>query len=120
MKLQMSSRQSGDTLVIVLEGELTMTETAEFRTWITEQLADGPTQVEVDCKDLAYIDSTGLGALVFLRKSVLAGGGRLCLTKVSGWLKKFLQVTGLERTFVAPAETASNEAATEPTPEEQV
>ena len=110
MKLQKRADHSGDTLVVTLVGELTMSESAEFRTWIQEHLEGAPANVDVDCNGLAYIDSTGLGALVFVRKAVTARGGRLCLTRVSGWLKKFLQVTGLERTFVAPPKSGESQA----------
>ena len=99
MNLQMRSETQGNTLVISLEGELTLTQSPALRTWITEQLENGPGNVDVNCRQLSYVDSTGLGALIFLRKAVLDQSGSLRLIQVSGWLRKFLQVTGLEEAF---------------------
>ena len=102
MSLKMSSELRDDTLVILLDGELTSSESPDFKTWVTGQLDGTPARVELDCHEVLYIDSTGLGSLIFLRKAVLDGGGSLRLTRVSGWLLKFLQVTGLEETFMVP------------------
>ena len=117
MKLNMNSTREGETLAIVLEGELTLTESPSFKSWVTRELdsAESPREVAVDCDQIEYIDSTGLGALIFLRKAVLDRGGKLRLTRVSGWLRKFLQVTGLERTFMNPVSAA----APPPRPESQ-
>lgn len=102
MSLKMSSELRDDTLVVILDGELTVSESPDFKTWVTGQLDDAPAWVELDCHEMLYIDSTGLGSLIFLRKAILDRGGSLRLTRVSGWLLKFLQVTGLEETFMTP------------------
>ena len=101
MGLEMSSELCADALVISLDGELTVSESPDFKTWVIGQLDDAPARVELDCQAVLYIDSTGLGSLIFLRKAVLDRGGSLRLTRVSGWLLKFLQVTGLDETFIA-------------------
>ena len=104
MELNMQSEVQGDVRNMTLDGELTLTHSAGFKAWVTEQLETGPYEVELDCRQLSYIDSTGLGALIFLRKRVLDHNGVLRLVHVSGWLRKFLQVTGLEETFIGTGE----------------
>ena len=102
MQFKKKSKVDGDTMILILEGELIGPVSAEFKTWSAETIERGPGDVEVDCSQLSYIDSTGLGALIYLRKLVVDGDGTLILTNVSGWLLKFLQVTGLLTTFCGP------------------
>ncbi len=94
-----ASEVRGETLVLRLEGELAGEASQEFKSWAATQLREGPSQVEVDCEKLSYIDSSGLGSLIYLRKCAIDREGELRLTQISDWLSKFLQVTGLLTTF---------------------
>ena len=57
------------------------------------------TTVELDLGDVTFIDSSGLGALVRLRKEAEAGGASLRLTKVSAATDRLLRLTGLVDSF---------------------
>lgn len=104
MDLEMWSETTERGLTLHLAGELTGPETAKFKVWAKEQLASAATIVLIDCSRLHFIDSSGLGALIFVRKAVTEQSGTMQLTEVSGWLRKFLQVTGLEETFCGETE----------------
>ncbi len=99
MGLEMNAERAGYVLQMCLSGELTRDETAAFRSWAENQMGDQGDQIEIDCSALTYIDSAGLGSLIYLRKRVHEGNGTLQLTNISGWLQKFLEVTGLAETF---------------------
>ncbi|MCI0652189.1 MAG: STAS domain-containing protein [Planctomycetes bacterium] len=86
-----------------LAGELTQSDAARFKSWVVETVGKTAAAVALDCEGLTYLDSSGLGALVFVRKKIIDLGGVLYLTKTGGWLKKFLEVTGLEEAFRANA-----------------
>lgn len=104
MEFQMNSRREDGTLRLTLAGELNRSGTHEFKQWAVAQLEDGVDRVEIDCQALEYVDSAGLGAFIFLRQRVADHGGQLHLTRISGWLRKFLEVTGLLDAFnAAPA-----------------
>ncbi len=100
MDIEWRSVDEGDKTLIVLSGELTREACREFREWAGSQVQSGR-QLEMNCRDLTYLDSAGLGAFIHLRKLVLEKGGRFQLAGVGGWLEKFLQVTGLAETFAA-------------------
>lgn len=102
MGLDMSANVDGSKLLVTLEGELTRPESIDFKNWVLAQMeAAQPSHIEIDCKQLAYVDSAGLGSLIFFHKLAVDRDAHLCLTNISGWLQKFLHVTGLERTFSA-------------------
>lgn len=56
---------AGDTVIVSLRGEVDVLNVDRVRVALSEALAARPRQVEVDLADLSFIDSTGLGALVF-------------------------------------------------------
>ncbi len=49
----------------------------------------------LDMSEVSYIDSSGLGALIFAHKTSLRRGGALILVNMSPMVTKFLQATGL-------------------------
>lgn len=55
--------------------------------------------VELDLGDVTFIDSTGLGALVRLRKEAEAKDASLYLTQVSAATDRLLRLTGLSEVF---------------------
>lgn len=110
MSLSMQAQRKEVFLFISLEGQLTRADTNSFKEWSAEQAnEEGIERVEIDCSELTYLDSAGLGSLIYLRKVLDDRGVSLQLTEVSGWLKKFLQVTGLEQAFTGNAGTSRPE-----------
>ncbi len=104
MELQMNSSREDGTLRLTLAGELNRSGIHEFKQWAVAQLEEGVDRVEIDCQALEYVDSAGLGAFIFLRQRVADHGAQLYLTRISGWLRKFLEVTCLQDAFnAAPA-----------------
>ena len=54
----------------------------------------------VDLRDVTFLDSSGLSALVQLRRDVVANGGALVLSDVPDRIRALLQVSGLAGVFV--------------------
>ena len=102
MKYALVAKVEGKTLTLQVSGELTREVTDQFRREVAAMLKADLLRVEVNCRDLTFVDSSGLGAFIFLRKRACEAGGQLYLTEIKGWLLKFLQVTGLEETFMSP------------------
>ena len=60
-----SVEHAGDTVTVSLRGEVDVLSVDRVRVALNEALAARPRQVVVDLAGLSFIDSTGLGALVF-------------------------------------------------------
>jgi anti-sigma B factor antagonist len=72
---------------------------------INEKNAD----VYVDCSELRFIDSTGLGSLVSVLKTVKGYGGSVVLANVRKTIAKLFRITNLDKAFViAPDEGFAN------------
>jgi anti-sigma B factor antagonist len=100
MALEIQTRRSGDLTVVVLSGRLTVGEAANSAHEYIEQLvAEGARNVVIDLRNLAYIDSAGLGALVSSLTSIRHHGGNLSLANVPKRIQDLLDVSSLYMVF---------------------
>ena len=91
MKLDLNHSPSGD-LVIALRGEFDALGTASIRAGL-EQVAGsaGPALVVLDLSRVSFIDSSGVGAIVYLFKRLRALGRNLELTGVHGQVRELMR-----------------------------
>ncbi|WP_323987586.1 STAS domain-containing protein [Microbacterium plantarum] len=96
LDLDIDVRENGR--VIRPHGRLTMVSARPFRERVTEEIAAaGESPVIVDLSDVAFIDSSGLGALVACLKTARQGGGDLRLAAPSEQVTMVLGLTNLDR-----------------------
>jgi anti-sigma B factor antagonist len=57
--------RDGDTVTVALHGEVDVLNVDQVRLALGEAIAAKPRQIAVDLAELSFIDSTGLGALIF-------------------------------------------------------
>ena len=87
-------RADGVTTV-ALTGEVDVLTVDQVRTSLAEAIADRPRSVVVDLSDLSFIDSTGLGALVFGFQRARDAGITFRLAGPSAGVRQILVVSGL-------------------------
>lgn len=63
---------------------------------LDKQVAD----IIVDCKELKYIDSTGLGVLIGVLKRVKDNDGNISIINLKPYIKKIFTITGLDKIFL--------------------
>lgn len=56
----------------------------------------GARNVLADCREVPYIDSTGISFIVGLHKALRDSGGCLALANVNHRIRKVLEITGLD------------------------
>jgi anti-anti-sigma factor len=66
---------------------------------VEEAIANGAREVLVDCRRMEFLDSSGVGALLDLRKQLADLGGILILFAPTNTVAQTLEVTGLNREF---------------------
>jgi anti-sigma B factor antagonist len=90
----------GNNIVIVEpHGRLTMETVEYFRRVIAKRIDQGWSRVIVDLQNIDYIDSAGLGALVYAYTSCKLRGARLVLVRVTGKNRELLTITRLLTVF---------------------
>lgn len=73
-----------DILALILKGDLNSTTTSEFNEVVNQHLEAGKTKIIIDCRDLGYISSIGIGALVTLKTRLNRKGGTVKLSTLRG------------------------------------
>ena len=64
-----------------------------------EHLGSITTSVTIDCQDLSYISSAGLGVFIATHKRLSDQGESLALKNVSSHIRELLRYTGLDKVF---------------------
>ena len=96
---------SGVTTVTV-EGQLIVANRQELKQVVNDALEGGARKFLLDFGPTAYIDSSGLGALVSINKKVREAGGELRLAGLNEDLRSLFELTKLDTLFVI-ADSAS-------------
>jgi len=89
----------GDCWHVILSGEVDIYNSAEMKTRLTALMREHTADLHVDCRDLEYIDSTGLGALVGVFKFFKAHDKMMCLYNVKPNILKLFRITNLDKFF---------------------
>ena len=90
-----SIERHADALTVALHGEIDVLNVDEVRQALTEAVAASPAQIVVDLGDLSFIDSTGLGALVFAFQRARDQGIQLSLARPTRAVRQVLVISGL-------------------------
>jgi anti-sigma B factor antagonist len=95
--------ESGATIVRPTTDRLDIEVAAEFRAMLLSLIDQGHRHVIVDLKDVTFIDSSGLGALVSALKTLKRGGGSgdVRLARVQPPVVSLLEIIRLNRVFTS-------------------
>jgi anti-sigma B factor antagonist len=97
-QLSVTVLERGSDTLINVSGELDFGTTAGFLE-VTQPLVEAGKPVVLDLAELAFCDSSGLGALVRLHKLADGAGGSLCLARLRPQLESTIRLTMLHRLF---------------------
>jgi anti-sigma B factor antagonist len=94
-ELVTSLDRDADTVTVALRGEVDVMTVDQVRMALTEAIAARPRSIVVDLADLSFIDSTGLGALVFGFQRARDAGIAFRLARPSRGVHQVLVLSGL-------------------------
>ena len=80
-------------------GLLDGTKATQVRQEIDGILNQGADIVLIDLKDVTFIDSSGLGALVSALKAVRSAGGKLFICSINAQVRMLFELTSMDRVF---------------------
>lgn len=87
----------GDILAIVLSGDLDSTSAPEFGRQIQAHLDAGHTKIIIDCRNIGYISSLGIGSLITLQTRLRRHGGEVKLAAVHGAVMEILRLMRIDK-----------------------
>lgn len=116
--METSIETVGGVTVIRLNGSLDARSVNGFRDQISTLIAAGAARFVVDAAQLRFVDSMGLGALLYLRRFARQGKGDVRIASAGRELTGLLDLSGLRTIFDVcpdvPAALAQFGAATPP------
>lgn len=86
-----------DTSVIVPRGRLNMVAAPRLRVLVGQTVRDGQSRIVLDLAETAFMDSSGLGALIAGLKAARQAGGDLRIAAPTEQVAMVLQVSNLDR-----------------------
>ncbi len=91
-------------------GILDATESQEFRQEITEMVESDAKIVLVDFKNVTFMDSSGLGALVLAFKALRAADIKMVLCSINEQVRILFELTGMDKVFeIFPSQEEFNQ-----------
>ena len=70
-----------------------------LRDWAKDAIASGTSVLLVDCSQISFMDSSGLGSLVSLNKMVQQSGCQLRICSLQGQARMLFEMTNLHNFF---------------------
>lgn len=87
---------SGDRSTVKFEGDLDIVTSEDMKRQLAALVESGNTTVTVDLRDVGFVDSSGLGALVAVHHFAAANGSRLVVRDVPPHVRNLLALTRLD------------------------
>lgn len=88
---------TAETSVIAARGRLNMVAAPRLRVLVGQTVTAGQSRIVVDLTETAFIDSSGLGALIAGLKAARQAGGDLRIAAPNEQVALVLQVSNLDR-----------------------
>lgn len=93
--MEILTSKKNQSYLVKLRGELDAQTAADTEKVLTEIIKLNPLEVQVDCKELKYVSSRGLGVFVALLQEIQEKNIHFCLFNMSPSVKNVFRVLGL-------------------------
>ncbi len=95
----MEVREDGPVTIVTLEGEVDLNRAPQMKQTLEAACSRRPNRLVLDLSEVGYMDSSGVGTLVWVYREVQRYGGRFILVGAQDKVKAVLQITQLEKFF---------------------
>ncbi len=97
-ELTFTTEEQTDRTVLAVTGEIDVQTSVELRTQVDDLDVSHRTLV-LDLSAVGFVDSSGLGALLGIKKQQERAGGRLVLAGLSAPVRRIIAITKMDRVF---------------------
>jgi anti-sigma B factor antagonist len=98
--MELETREDGRVTILTVRGDLVIGEPESvFKKTVTRLIEEGKIHLLVDLKEVHFLDSSGLGALVRAMTNSQKEGGDTKLLHAGPQVKKLLEMTKLDSVF---------------------
>ncbi len=101
--MQISTYEKEDIFIIKIIGEVDLYNAPKIKETINSALNKSFTKFVINMGEVTYIDSTGIGSLIYARTSISNIRGALRLINIKDSVKKIFELTKLNNFFTIMA-----------------
>lgn len=95
MNMNVEINQSNSCIEVLVSGEIDAYTTPRLKDVISPLANQEQVEMVIDLSGVSFIDSTGLGMLVCLFKTVKSNNGKFTIIGLSNRLRRLFDITGL-------------------------
>lgn len=99
VKIELKTSNENKTKVFQLEGELDVHQAKTLKSDIIDSLEDSGWTYELDMDKVTYLDSSGLGMLVYLKKEIGKRQGQFKISNLNEPVLNVFKLTKLDTFF---------------------
>ena len=90
--------------IVFPEGEIDIYTSPKFKQKVLDAFDKDEKDILIDCKELEYMDSTGLGSLIYILKKVKEKDYKIYIDNIKPNIKKLFDITQLDKLFIIRGE----------------
>lgn len=102
-RIQVSVRHEADAAIVRVQGEVDLRTSPELRGAFLELLEQRPGRIIVDLSDVHYVDSSGVGTIVELKRRAMRDRSEVILVGLQPRVRSLFEITRLEQFFTIAA-----------------
>jgi anti-sigma B factor antagonist len=99
-ELRFTEEKTGDVIKVILSGEVDIYTSQSLKDKLYNIIETNRTDLKIDCRELSYIDSTGLGIFVGALKKSKQYGKNIYISNLKDNIRKLFSITGLDKLFI--------------------
>jgi len=85
---------------VSISGDVDITSSLDLKENLNSILDKENKSIRINCENLSYIDSTGLGVLISILKRVKSSGNDIEILDAKPNISKLFKITGLDKIFI--------------------
>lgn len=104
LDIDMKFNEEEEEWIFTPIGEIDIYTSPEFRKTVLDAFKSKESDILIDCINLEYVDSTGLGSLIYILKKLKEKEFKIYLINVKANIKKLFDITKLDKLFIIRGE----------------
>lgn len=93
--MELKIRKNGEIYIIDVNGEMDLYNSYKLKELVMKMIEKGIKTFIINLEQVDYIDSSGIGALIYISSTVKKMNLKLALSNVHGSVKKVIELTKL-------------------------
>lgn len=97
--MELKIRKNGEVYIVDVNGEMDLYNSYKLKELVMKMIEKGIKTFVINLEQVDYIDSSGIGALIYISSTVKKMSLKLALSNIHGSVKKVIELTKLTGYF---------------------